>query len=89
MNDPPTPSPMIHTPNAQPMEMPRAKPTTGARPHRSPAPIATCNEANRAFQNTKWAVRRLATSKSALANRCGRPMFAMPRIPSMNSLVNM
>jgi hypothetical protein len=89
MNDPPTPSPMIHTPNAQPIEMPRAKPTIGARPQTSPAPIATCNEANRAFHNTKWAVRRLAMCKSALAKGRGRPMFAMPRIPSMNSLVNM
>jgi hypothetical protein len=88
MNIPPTPSPMTQTPRAHSTDTPRAQPTVRPRPQISPRPIATCRAAKAAFHAACPAVSICAVSKSARASGPGRPMLAMPRMPAMNSRVN-
>ena len=56
MKRPPKPSPTTHTASAHAMDTGRAR--AAVRPRARPAPIASCNDANAAFQITGWAVSR-------------------------------
>ena len=87
MNRPPKPSPATHTASAHAMDTGRAK--DAVRPQSKPAPMASCNVANRAFHNTGWAVSRSVIRNRTADTGPGRPMLAMPSMLPKNALLNM
>ena len=87
MKRPPKPSPTTHTASAHAMDTGRAR--DAVRPQSRPAPIASCNDANAAFQITGWAVSRSVVRYRTADTGPGRPMLAMPSMLPKNALLNM